>query len=332
MTMLACIAPTRILVLLNALTDKDVRAEAELADISDDIAIEVAAAISPSAVAAMATATGQAPPTEAVGRLLAIRIPRPQLPDEPVDPDLIHRQQRRDVAFNSGLLLEDGGAAPSAKDAPPSDAAADGAAKAPPAGENDLNAALAAAAPGDRWRYMPRDAKDFFYRVIRHEYAAAGLAAGIAPVAPSAAASSTRGATAPVGLLTDGTPPESQSGSWERGSTAIVVVGSVAPAPLPERADLSGYDPLAGRTKGLGKIFLEFTTAAAAVAAQRELSGRAFNGRILVTTFADEDAYRAGEVCDFEACRKPAAPSAVVAARQQADATALVVSAAQHAA
>lgn len=67
-------------------------------------------------------------------------------------------------------------------------------------------------------------------------------------------------------------------------------------------ADDEKYDPFAGRTAGLGKVFLEFDTPHAAVAVQRELSGRAFSGRILATTFADVDRYRAGELCDFAMC------------------------------
>lgn len=70
-----------------------------------------------------------------------------------------------------------------------------------------------------------------------------------------------------------------------------------------EGDDGSNYDPLAGRTRGLGCVFLEFASVDGAVAAQKELSGRAFNGRILVTSFAPEGKYAAGEVCDFAACK-----------------------------
>jgi hypothetical protein len=41
MSLLASVTPSRVLCLLNALSDADVRSEAELADITADIAIEV---------------------------------------------------------------------------------------------------------------------------------------------------------------------------------------------------------------------------------------------------------------------------------------------------
>ena len=53
MTLLASIAPTRVLVLLNAVSDADLHSEAELEDITADLAIEVGggAAAVPRAVA-----------------------------------------------------------------------------------------------------------------------------------------------------------------------------------------------------------------------------------------------------------------------------------------
>ena len=61
---LACIAPTRVLVVLNALSDADLHSEVELADIIADIAIEVAAALSLPALTAVAATAGQEAPTE----------------------------------------------------------------------------------------------------------------------------------------------------------------------------------------------------------------------------------------------------------------------------
>lgn len=59
------------------------------------------------------------------------------------------------------------------------------------------------------------------------------------------------------------------------------------------------FKDTSGRTKGLGRIFLEFQDATAATAAQKELSGRFFNGRILVATFADERKFMRGDLCDL---------------------------------
>jgi hypothetical protein len=50
------------------------------------------------------------------------------------------------------------------------------------------------------------------------------------------------------------------------------------------------------RTRGLGKVYLEFDSVVAATAAQRELAGRFFNGHILVTSFADERKFIRGDV------------------------------------
>jgi hypothetical protein len=82
-------------------------------------------------------------------------------------------------------------------------------------------------------------------------------------------------------------------------STALTVAGGSGEEEGDDGAD---YDPLAGRTKGLGRVFVEFDTPEAALACQTELSGRAFSGRILCTSFVDESAYDKGQACDFNAC------------------------------
>jgi hypothetical protein len=50
-------------------------------------------------------------------------------------------------------------------------------------------------------------------------------------------------------------------------------------------------------------VFLELSSADAAVAVQTALSGRAFGGRILATAFAPEDAYTAGALVEWAHCR-----------------------------
>jgi hypothetical protein len=52
-----------------------------------------------------------------------------------------------------------------------------------------------------------------------------------------------------------------------------------------------------GRTRNLGKVFLEFASVGAALGAQRELSGRFFEGRITVGTFAHPAKFVAGDLC-----------------------------------
>ena len=61
-------------------------------------------------------------------------------------------------------------------------------------------------------------------------------------------------------------------------------------------------EELVRRTRGLGKLFLECSSVPAALAVQQALSGRAFNGRILVTTFVPDDDFVRGDACDFDAC------------------------------
>lgn len=88
----------------------------------------------------------------------------------------------------------------------------------------------------------------------------------------------------------------------ESGETDVIAVSGDGQTGEEEADTGEGYDPLAGRTRGLGKVFVEFESSEAAVEAQKELSGRAFNGRILVTSFVEEGAWRSGAACDFTAC------------------------------
>lgn len=54
------------------------------------------------------------------------------------------------------------------------------------------------------------------------------------------------------------------------------------------------------RTRGLGRLFLEFSTKEACLAAACALSGRFFAGRILVVSFVDEVAFCKGEVVSLK--------------------------------
>jgi hypothetical protein len=98
-------------------------------------------------------------------------------------------------------------------------------------------------------------------------------------------------------LLTNG--PGTEAAARE---AVLAEAAAAEAAKVEEGDDGRDYDPLAGRTRGLGKVFLEFDTAEAARVAMSELAGRAFNRHIIVTSFAAVEAYNAGEVCDFAAC------------------------------
>ena len=54
---------------------------------------------------------------------------------------------------------------------------------------------------------------------------------------------------------------------------------------------------------GLGRIFVEMDSVHAAVRTAEELAGRSFNGRIVVTSFLDEDAYTAGDLWGWAPAR-----------------------------
>jgi hypothetical protein len=81
-------------------------------------------------------------------------------------------------------------------------------------------------------------------------------------------------------------PPESQDAAQPKDATS-----EDAPAtPAAEGGDSAGP----ARTRGLGRVFLEFGCADAAVTAQLALSGRFFAGKILMTSFCDADSFCAG--------------------------------------
>jgi hypothetical protein len=77
------------------------------------------------------------------------------------------------------------------------------------------------------------------------------------------------------------------------------------------------------RTKGLGKVFIECASVEAAINVQRELGGRFFLGRIIVTSFADARKWREGLLVDLSGPDSLQAPpeanetSAVAAAMEQ---------------
>lgn len=268
MAVLAAVEPTRILVLLNALSDAELRSPAEYSDVLADIAIEARGALFAPLTAGE---TGPVPR----GSLLAVRIPRPRRGESTTV--TLHRKGRFRGAVASVVpgavgLLEDGRSA-------------------------DVSA------------HIPATSKAFFEKLLIKEggggIALGSLVSGVVGMLTNGPAAPAAPAPAPV--YASEADASFYSTGPAGGSTAIVATEPGGGAPVDDEAaavaaDDERYDPFAGRTAGLGKVFLEFDTPHAAVAAQRELSGRAFNGRIIATTFADEARYRAGEVCDFAMC------------------------------
>lgn len=265
MAVLAAVEPTRVLVLLNAVSDADLRSPAEYSDVLADIAIEARGALF------APLASGEAGPVPR-GALLAVRIPRPRRGESTTV--VLHRKGRFRGAVASVVpgavgLLEDGRAA-------------------------------------DASSRIPSTSKAFFEKLLIKEggggIALGNLVSGVVGMLTNGPA-----APAPAPVYASEADASFYSTGPAGGSSAIITTDGSGALPADEEAaaaaaDEERYDPFAGRTAGLGKVFLEFDTPHAAVAVQRELSGRAFNGRILATTFADVDRYRAGELCDFAMC------------------------------
>jgi hypothetical protein len=220
--------------------------------------------------------------------LLAVRIPRPQ-----------RKGETADIVFARPVRLRAGG----------------------PAGAGLPGAALQLedARPADKSAVMPRTASDFFHKVLKAgaEKGSAG-ALGIGAVNVSGLLTNAAGGPGGSASTASGAGGSSYSsfyaetagneGGAAAASTALIVpseagtAAAVAAAVAAEGDTGEGYDPLEGRTKGLGKVFLEFNSLQGALAAQQELSGRAFNGRILITAFAPEGPYSRGELVDWATC------------------------------
>ena len=64
----------------------------------------------------------------------------------------------------------------------------------------------------------------------------------------------------------------------------------------PQPAEPAGEEePLEPKVPGLGKIFIEFSKVEDARRAQVALGGRRYDGRLIITTFFDEEKFKAGE-------------------------------------
>ena len=103
LSLLASIVPTRVLVLLNAVGDEDLTSAASVAEVRDDVAVEAHAAAQcvPAPPGAPGTAPGRA--AGPLGRLLAVRIPRPR-PGERMEVNLISLCVRLASALLGGAV------------------------------------------------------------------------------------------------------------------------------------------------------------------------------------------------------------------------------------
>jgi hypothetical protein len=272
--MLAAFVPTRVLIVINAISDGDLQGgRSALSDIVVDVAAEAQAAVS--AAESAAAAAGAAPPFRYGGLLRAVT-PLPRA-GETLEPRLARvRTAMRHVGADG--LLED---APSTK--PEFDV-----------GGGNSKARSAAASSGALIVAPDVKALGALGRAPRNAVASAaseflkkvgGSFSDNVTVLDIGAGRSHLGAhhqPAPE------RPSESQDAAQPKDATS-----EDAPAtPGAEGGDSAGP----ARTRGLGRIFLEFGCADAAVTAQLALSGRFFAGKILMTSFCDADSFCAGAV------------------------------------
>jgi hypothetical protein len=147
--------------------------------------------------------------------------------------------------------------------------------------------------PEDKSRTTARNAQTFFEKVLAMVPALNNPGIVGAPAAGTATA-----APGQLGMLAAGiAAPTSSFYSLDDPSTNMNLPQTDADVTETKEAEQEAYDPFKDRTLGLGKVFIEFDSKDAAVVVQKELSGRAFNGRILCTTFVDADAFLRGEYC-----------------------------------
>lgn len=227
--LLSSITPTRVLVLLNAVTDVELRDDAEFADTIADIACECAK----------------------FGKLRRIACPRPAAgSSESANYDFLKRPPNAKMYSGPVGMLEDG-----------------------KAGEKPAPAE-------DKSARIPTTASAFFERVLK------GEAAGPSVVGLSRMGLLTSGAGGPSGIDGDGGDSWREAGADRQAQAEREGAAEGDGAATGEAGADPNADAIAKRTKGLGKVYIEFESVDGAVAAQKELSGRAFAGRVLVTTFA----------------------------------------------
>ncbi len=331
MGLLASVSPTRVLAVLNAVGDADLADAAEARDIVADFALEAAAALAAAAAvgalpppqpqpAAAAAAAGAAaappppPPPPPAHALRAVWLPRPRA-GETADWHF-----ERPVRLRSGapagapqpaaLALEDARPADRTKVMPTT--ATGFFMKVLRSGTADGTGALGVGnVPILGLLTNTAAASELVHRGAAAAAATGGAAnlqlALVSEAAKGGALGAVGGGGAAAAAFGAAGVTSYSSFYAETASTALTVPSAPpAPAPAAAAADAGdtgeGYDPAAGRTRGLGKLFLECTSAPAALALQQAFSGRAFSGRVLVTMFVDEAAFDRGEVVDWDAC------------------------------
>jgi hypothetical protein len=272
-SMLAAFTPTRVLVVLNALTDAELGARGTLRDVVADLAAEAQGAV-------RAAAAGEGGGGEPLGGLVRAVAPRPRR-GEALEPRVARSKAPLKHVGADGML-EDGPRGP-ARAAPgalpeglPSEALT------LLAGDGGLAPGLGQASR----KQVSTVAAEFFKKQLGGGFsdhvalgAGEGRGGGFAslPEAPQAPPS-------PAAAAAGGHDSATQEDDPARARAG----GEAVPAGAP-------------RTRGLGRVYLEFGCAGGAVAALLALSGRFFNGRILVTSFEQEAAFCGGAVVNLTA-------------------------------
>ena len=265
--MLAAFRPTRVLAVLNVFSESDLASRAGVSDVLRDCAAEAQRAIA----AAVAAAPTQPFP---FGGLLRAVAPLPRK-GETLEPRLARPRAAMTHVGADGLL----------EDAPArAEFEVGGAGRAGRRGANDgalivAPDVAALSGLGQRQRNaLPSLASEFFKK-------AGGFSEGMEVLEQA-------------GAVNWGGKP---GGQW-RPPAAAAPASAPSPSPLDATSeDVPGAqgatvaeEPVK-RTRGLGKVYLEFGCVNAAAAAMTQLAGRFFAGRILVVTYIDEEKFLSGQ-------------------------------------
>jgi hypothetical protein len=274
--MLAAFRPTRVLAVLNVFSESDLASRAGVADVLRDCAAEAQRAT------AAAAAAAPSPPFPFGGLLRAVA-PLPRK-GETLEPRLA-RPRAAMTHVGADGLLEDAPARPEFE--------VGGARR---AGGRSANEGALIVAPdvaalsglGQRQRNaLPSLASEFFKKT-------GGFSEGMEVLEH---ASAVNWGGKPGGAWK---PPPSSSSA----SAAAAAAHASAPSPAPRDAtseDVPGAQGSAAadepvkRTRGLGRVYLEFGCVNSAAAAMMQLAGRFFAGRILVVTYVDEEKFLSGQ-------------------------------------
>jgi len=293
--MLAATPVSRVLTVLNAITDVDLSSKSTLLDVLTDVACEAQECLrarEAAAVAATESGKGSSSSPGGLGHLIRALTPLPRK-GEALEPRTLRAKGALKHVGADGML-EDGKVHSGVNDDDCGDRGGAGRVEgdvdmgsgsgSSKRGANSEALVLAAEPSTSGLGQASRNkiatvAADFFKRLgggfSEHivNLPGAGQTGGFAsftPAPPSAESTDSAGAPSSTSQNAEG---QRQPGNEEE-------AGSGKPA----------------RTRGLGRIYLEFSTKEACVAAGCALSGRFFAGRILVVSFVEEVAFCNGSV------------------------------------